>query len=85
MIALGGAIGELPPTFLARATPTSFTSFDDRHAVRHAVRGSIPARNRDHIEKATKLIADTGYHRRDAELAALLSQVNRLSKCPVPG
>jgi hypothetical protein len=44
-----------------------------------------PVKNREHIEKAAKLIAETGYHRRDAELAELLSQVNGLSEGAVTG
>jgi hypothetical protein len=35
---------------------------------------------RDHIDKAEKLINDTGYHRRDKELAELKEQLQTLNE-----
>jgi len=43
-----------------------------------------PVANREHIEKAAKLIEETGYHRRDAEVAELRSKVDGLGKRAVP-
>jgi hypothetical protein len=39
------------------------------------IRENRPDDARPHIEKAAKLIEETDYHRRDAELAELLTQV----------
>jgi len=43
-----------------------------------------PVANREHIERAAKLIEETGYHRRDAEVAELRSKVDGLGKRAVP-
>ena len=83
----------LPRALLARGTPDDLAEvftiatrsgmrlhLTDYHL---AMARRDPVNNRDHIEKAAKLIAETGYHRRDAQLAELRSQVDRLGKRPI--
>jgi len=85
-----GTLHHLPRALLARGTPHDLDEvfriatrsgmrlhLTDYHlaSARLALAGGDSAKAREHIEKAAALIHETGYHRRDAELAKLRAEL----------